>query len=483
MARILPYEYATLPDRSIRLLRLRPGPPGSPLVCSLHDECLDGPNIQYKAVSYCWGDEHPPCQLLVDNKGETRYLPIRPNLAAALNQLRTNTLACCDLSCVSNAHDDNCHPGEDSQFASPVKLWIDAVCINQASIDERSRQVALMHEVYTRAMAVLAWLGPSNQFTTHALRMVHIFARLAESPSCETQIDTGRQHHGEGEKLGVDTASARRQLGINPAFISSWIALGHFFADNHWWERMWIVQEVVLARRVIMVAGRFGTTWTRFVQASDVFHQDNIYEQLCARQRYQLGILAAPMLPVMSLLGWTFRYKATNPRDKVYGIFGILKGLGVTLPMQPRDDISICEVYMRTVKLIYDQTRDLSFIEAVENNLVVNCERRFDLPSWTPDFAAPNNLLPISWARLGDTAALYRESWAYHWSGGERDHCLFDFAAKTITVRGFRIDTIGFTQVAACVGDEVCWLIGLGFPCLLRRDGGRWRYIGLWLVT
>jgi len=42
----------------------------------------------------------------------------------------------------------------------------------------------------------------------------------------------------------------------------------------------------------------------------------------------------------MSLLGWTFRYKARNPRDKVYGIFGILKGLGATLLMQPRDDVS-----------------------------------------------------------------------------------------------------------------------------------------------
>ncbi|KAK0624344.1 heterokaryon incompatibility protein-domain-containing protein [Immersiella caudata] len=605
MAPNLAYEYAALPRRSIRLLRLRAGSPDSPLICSLRDESLDAPDIQYKALSYCWGDDRPQSRLLVEGEAnETSYLPIRPNLAAALHQLRTNTLACCDLSCPCDA-DGNCtHPAEDSRFTSPVALWIDAVCINQSDLDERSRQVALMHEIYTKATVVIAWFGPLDEYTIHALRMVHGFARLGELPRCATRSGDKVE---EGKRGSVKLTTVRRHVAINPNFTPSWIALGHFFADNHWWERMWIVQEIVLARRVIMVAGPFGTTWARFVQASEAFHQDSFYEQLCeatlptgefahiwpviagflrvqglervrsfvtdsntvAMRNSDMAV--AQKLSVMHLLGWAFRYKATNPRDKVYGIFGILKALRATLHIQPRYEGPVCEVYMQTAKLIYDQTGDLSFIEAVENNRVVNHVRRFGLPSWTPDFAAPNNLLPISWARLADTASLYRESWAPHWSGGEKSRCVFDFTAKAITVQGFRIDTIqilsepvhdeisgtgtttakladplpvyhkrldsvpsededaeeterswhsvlgaalensqawvptqdgiaanddrgpghrhfqtgrhgfiGFTQVAACVGDEICWLIGLGFPCILRREGRAWKFVGLW---
>jgi len=74
------------------------------------------------------------------------------------------------------------------------------------------------------------------------------------------------------------STSTPRHIATNPTFTPFWIALGHFFAENDWWERMWILQEIVLARRAIMAVGPFGTTWTRFVQASNIFHQDSFYE-------------------------------------------------------------------------------------------------------------------------------------------------------------------------------------------------------------
>jgi hypothetical protein len=38
-------------------------------------------------------------------------------------------------------------------------LWVDAICINQDDIEERNRQVKLMAFIYSRALAVLVWLG------------------------------------------------------------------------------------------------------------------------------------------------------------------------------------------------------------------------------------------------------------------------------------------------------------------------------------
>ena len=44
----------------------------------------------------------------------------------------------------------------------PLPIWIDAVCINQEDIAERSEQVAMMGEIYKRAARVVVWLGKSE---------------------------------------------------------------------------------------------------------------------------------------------------------------------------------------------------------------------------------------------------------------------------------------------------------------------------------
>ena len=45
----------------------------------------------------------------------------------------------------------------------PRILWIDALCINQSDIEERSSQVAFMSSVYSRAVRVIVWLGESGK--------------------------------------------------------------------------------------------------------------------------------------------------------------------------------------------------------------------------------------------------------------------------------------------------------------------------------
>jgi hypothetical protein len=42
-------------------------------------------------------------------------------------------------------------------------LWIDAVCINQADIAERSNEAARMDDIFSRARQVVFWLGPKSE--------------------------------------------------------------------------------------------------------------------------------------------------------------------------------------------------------------------------------------------------------------------------------------------------------------------------------
>ncbi|KAK1757050.1 heterokaryon incompatibility protein-domain-containing protein [Echria macrotheca] len=41
----------------------------------------------------------------------------------------------------------------------PVYLWVDAICINQASLPEKGEQVAMMADIYRSAEHVAIWLG------------------------------------------------------------------------------------------------------------------------------------------------------------------------------------------------------------------------------------------------------------------------------------------------------------------------------------
>lgn len=118
------YGYRTLNVKYIRLLDLLSGEPGSLLYSRLRHVLLNT-HSQYEALSYTWGDAATSQLLRVDE----HVLRITSNLANALQKLR--------------------------RVDMPRTLWIDQVCINQNSAEERSEQVTLMAAIYSLAVKVV----------------------------------------------------------------------------------------------------------------------------------------------------------------------------------------------------------------------------------------------------------------------------------------------------------------------------------------
>jgi hypothetical protein len=50
----------------------------------------------------------------------------------------------------------------------PVMLWIDALCIDQTNLEERSEQVKMMARIYSQASQVVVWLGESDLYVNKA---------------------------------------------------------------------------------------------------------------------------------------------------------------------------------------------------------------------------------------------------------------------------------------------------------------------------
>jgi hypothetical protein len=51
-------------------------------------------------------------------------------------------------------------------------LWVDAICINQSDVEEKSRQIPLMKHIYELATQVVIWLGLEDDSTGRGLELI-----------------------------------------------------------------------------------------------------------------------------------------------------------------------------------------------------------------------------------------------------------------------------------------------------------------------
>lgn len=104
-----------------------------------------------------------------------------------------------------------------------LRIWIDAIRIDQLAIEERNDQVARMRDIYRSAEEVVIWLGDDSKMAISALNML-LLIQLLDNPEriLDGSLDLLRWFMHNIMSL-VD-------LGVNP-----------------WWERVWVIQEVVFA--------------------------------------------------------------------------------------------------------------------------------------------------------------------------------------------------------------------------------------------
>jgi hypothetical protein len=211
------YHYERLPtNHHIRLLTIIPG--DSPEICAALTVVDEFADPRYQCLSYTWG---PPRK---SDAGQARFehsrrfvldgieVSIKPNLDDALHHLRRLNI---------------CGP-----------IWIDALCIDQEDIGERSQQVSKMDRIYANAYEVIIWLG-------------------TELPELASVIHTI-------QKIGV-TSDEIMQVSAADKFVNSLknklfddeelIALFDFSLEFHWFTRIWTVQELALARERRFLCG------------------------------------------------------------------------------------------------------------------------------------------------------------------------------------------------------------------------------------
>lgn len=179
-----------------------------------------------------------------------------------------------------------------------VYFWIDALCIDQKNLEERSDQVRRMGQIYSDAVRTVAWLGQSDG---------------AEN----------LQFHNQSWRPRV----ARRSSGMSPQET----AIFNQIVQHDYWTRTWIVQEQRFSQNMEILMGEVRLSASRLIELNDLASR---LVRLYGRERSQVepfrlatkSLLLGDRtekLPMISLLKLHHKTSCSDVRDKIHALLAM----------------------------------------------------------------------------------------------------------------------------------------------------------------
>jgi hypothetical protein len=293
--------YEKLPSStSTRLINLLPGKPDDPLECELLVIDLESDHVQYPAISYVWGEpsDKKPIQCM------NEILMIPASLHTCLKEMRMGL------------------------------CWADAICINQSdhpeALRERAQQVGMMGTIFSKASHVLVQLGEEPE---GFLELCYVTKDLF-------------QHVPDSMHPRLWNSIESLEASAHQAITSQILDAFDDIVSRPWFQRVWTLQEFVLARKLMMCLGRWEVSYDAFQATCLMIEQ--FYPYLNCRRSLErdvskdLAVLWRCRHARMFLNNWRDTYKqeasipltefielslysdTTDVRDRLYGGYGIL---------------------------------------------------------------------------------------------------------------------------------------------------------------
>ncbi|PGH04637.1 hypothetical protein AJ79_07034 [Helicocarpus griseus UAMH5409] len=278
-----------------------------------------------------------------------------------------------------------------------VWVWIDQICINQEDLDERATQVMMMDQIYKKARYTMVWLGAEDQYTELAIKTIwKIDSAPADFQYCQVTpyLNEGRDLY---EKENIPYISPEE-----------WTALAALFLRDYF-RRLWVVQENVLSGTILGYCGKHEVPWRVFCFVAQLvyFRQQRLGRITSTQYINKLDAVVGIESQAVSLVQWrerfekrdkaavpkefsleslifdTWTFRATDPRDKIFGVYGLLNRTGKEI-WRPDYHKPVEEVYAEATKKIMQQSGELRMLSAALDRSIRNIPT---LPSWVPDYS------------------------------------------------------------------------------------------------
>lgn len=383
-------------DRVTRQIRLACLAPSANLeeqpTCSLYVVSLDD-NPQYEALSYVWGDPNitTPIQLYTvprrsilqvqeasaslpptESQVCSTQWPVTTNLEAALRYLRHES--------------------------TERVLWIDAICIDQSNIEERNHQVPLMKAIYSKATAVQVWLGSPTTGSHDAITILKQMGQGLPVPDIRLR----------GRLIADDDLRSVTELMVRP-----------------WWNRTWVQQELLLAKRAVAHCGLSSLEWCqmpanlqlalsgRSAEISLRFPKhvlDEFIECFSACTHIQhMGLTYGSGLeprdgyedPALILAFGRF-CESADERDSVCGFLGLMKER-IATKIHPDYSLPVASVFQDIAIQLITHSKSLLLLSLIQYT------KSRVIPSWVPSWHFLSGLEAEEW--LQTVIRLFRHNY------------------------------------------------------------------------
>lgn len=187
--------------KEIRILAVEPGDDFQPVHCSIRHISLTNPSSEFETISYTWQDASIRSTVYVDG----HILDVPASAERVLRKVR--------------------HPDDRTRL-----LWLDAVSINQANVEERSQQVAMMHDIFSQGRQNLIWLGESGDSIARALESIEA---IVDEMKRETNNYVDLQ-----QTLYFDDVT--NKVSDVPLFVDADINAVDELLCSAWFTRLWV---------------------------------------------------------------------------------------------------------------------------------------------------------------------------------------------------------------------------------------------------
>ncbi|KAF2835461.1 hypothetical protein M501DRAFT_999224 [Patellaria atrata CBS 101060] len=451
------YRYSQLKhEKQTRLVTVLPGHGEEAIRCEIEQAEIGnrkGKGKGYIALSYVWGSGLKQKSIFL---GGTNFF-VTDNLFAALWHIRS--------------------------YDESLRVWIDAICIDQTNLSERAVQVRHMKQIYENASEVLIWLGPEaygSRFAMDKLAQVYdefdrrvdrfggfdqafqnmlydrswIYGRFASRNGGPNNPGAGMEFDG--------VASDIEFIADDPR---TWASMWKFMKLRTWFQRVWIIQEGTVPSPVTVQVCH------RKIPLDAIFLLTRLSSQLpgsCTPKK----VLEITEAKVLKLYNMSHRrktglrkttyddsgnrtqinlldvleehrgHRATDPRDKVYSALGLATDER-TKPIEIDYERPLHLVlYDVAISCLYQQPHNLRFLGHA------GIWGSDQMPaSWVPDWYIETPYRPFpksaTWAdntgidSLFDPMDRRNPLWqdTYHQLG-------WSTKGMSLTVHGVRIDTI-----------------------------------------
>ncbi|KAK4149663.1 heterokaryon incompatibility protein 6, OR allele [Chaetomidium leptoderma] len=436
-----------------RVLTLSPGEHDDPLIGSLSTLAILSPSEPYEALSYCWNSS----VVVISKKYDPDF-----KISAALygtdengNRVESSEkIAFKDM--LNHPHYESFYIRMGGQLpdgvllldTTPViiggeldralrrlrdtecslRIWVDALCINQTDISERNEHVKVMSQIYANASHVRLWLGETIGLETELQHTLGTVQTVLEDVLLKDGLfDSGASLRDIQRKFVNSPDAVRIEWGRIAELV-----------DRAWFSRTWVIQEIANARDVTIHIGPVQLPW------------EYLADTLCLLRTYRLDYpmanskglkaivtmrelrteLVKERLPhtkqdFLRLLEELRGFKSTIPSDKLYGVVGMTAykaKLAIDYSKPPEQvftDFAINQL----------QTGSLDILTHCVD--VPTAPQTLPLPSWVPDWTRPGWVEPLRIRGLAANAC-----------GTTKPSFHLNRANNTLSIKGRLLDRI-----------------------------------------